>query len=92
MWCAIYKSDKKPGSYLFIERKDDFSRVPELLLSQFPAAQLVMVIDLDKRDHLAMADINRVRVELIDKGFYLQIPPPISSLLAEHRQTKGLDK
>ena len=35
MLCAIYKSKKKPGSYLYIAKREDFSQVPEVLLSHF---------------------------------------------------------
>ncbi|GAA5213034.1 YcgL domain-containing protein [Corallincola platygyrae] len=92
MWCAIYKSSKKVDSYLFIERKDDFSRVPEALMAQFAGPQLVMVVNLEKRERLAMADIEKVKVELTDRGFYLQLPPPTEGLLKQHRAEKGLDE
>ncbi|TCI05677.1 YcgL domain-containing protein [Corallincola luteus] len=92
MWCAIYKSSKKTGSYLYIERKDDFERVPEALLAQFLAPELVMVINLDKREHLGFADIKRVKAELVEKGFYLQLPPPVDNLLKAHRLAKGIEE
>jgi uncharacterized protein YcgL (UPF0745 family) len=32
MHCAIYKGHRKPDTYLFVERPDDFSRLPGALL------------------------------------------------------------
>lgn len=31
MICAIYRSTKRDQTYLYIEKKDDFSRIPEEL-------------------------------------------------------------
>lgn len=86
MLTAIYKSTKKTDTYLYIEKRDDFSKVPSALMDSFGKAEFVMLIDLNKRSSLALADINKVRNELSVKGFYLQIPPPIENLLNEQKQ------
>ncbi|MBE2894188.1 YcgL domain-containing protein [Spirabiliibacterium falconis] len=75
MQCAIYKSTKKEGMYLYLCQKDDFSAVPELLLAQFGRAQFVMMLDLSQRNKLARADIEQVKQQLQTEGFYLQMPP-----------------
>ncbi|PLR19501.1 MULTISPECIES: YcgL domain-containing protein [Pantoea] len=84
MFCVIYRSPQREQTYLYVEKKDDFSRVPEELLRGFGKPQLAMVLSLDKRDKLANADINKVKQGLSDHGFYLQIPPPVESLLNIH--------
>ncbi|GKX54797.1 YcgL domain-containing protein [Leminorella grimontii] len=81
MRCAIYRSSKKEGTYLYIESLDDFSRVPEELMRTFGTPALAMTLDLAKREALAMADIERVKQALSEQGFYLQVPPPVESLL-----------
>ena len=43
-----------------------------------------MVLSLDKRERLANADIEKVKQGLREQGFYLQIPPPVESLLNVH--------
>ncbi|MEX7535571.1 YcgL domain-containing protein [Providencia rettgeri] len=86
MICAIYRSPKREQTYLYIEKKDDFSRVPEDLLAQFGTPQFAMFIALDKRDRLANADLARVKADLIDVGYYLQFPPPVENLLSEHKE------
>ncbi|EEB44947.1 YcgL domain protein [Providencia alcalifaciens DSM 30120] len=45
-----------------------------------------MLISLDKREKLANADIERVRADLKDVGYYLQFPPPVEDLLSEYRE------
>ncbi|MBV7314420.1 YcgL domain-containing protein [Shewanella sp. NIFS-20-20] len=89
MLCAVYKSSRKADSYLFVNKRDDFSDVPAELMTMFGVPQLVMVMSLAKRDHLGMADINKVKHELADKGYYLQLPPPKVDLLKEYRQQQA---
>lgn len=90
MICAVYKSSRKADTYLFVEKRDNFEAVPEPLMQMFGAPKLVMMVPLNKRDALAMADINKVKSELAEKGYYLQLPPPQENLLAEHRASLGL--
>lgn len=79
--CTIYKSSKKAETYLYVEKTDDFSKVPEPLLKMMGKPLLVMTLDLDRRKELALADLSKVKEELQEKGFYLQIPPPQENLL-----------
>lgn len=85
MLCAIYRSNKKELTYLFVNKRDDFSSVPEALLQTFGTPQLVTIVNLATKDKLAMADIKKVKSNLIEAGFYLQLPPPPENLLKEHR-------
>ncbi|MFD2180076.1 YcgL domain-containing protein [Veronia pacifica] len=85
MFCAIYKSPKKESMYLYVKNKDDFSDVPELLLSNFGKPQFAMMLNLAKREKLAIVDINKVRQSLIDEGFFLQMPPAPDQALAHIR-------
>ncbi|MCP1204695.1 YcgL domain-containing protein [Pantoea sp. B550] len=84
MFCVIYRSPLRDQTYLYVEKKDDFSRVPEELLKGFGKPQLAMVLKLADRDRLANADINKVKQGLSEQGYYLQLPPPIESLLKIH--------
>ncbi|MEQ9902687.1 YcgL domain-containing protein [Pectobacterium aroidearum] len=81
MFCVIYRSAKRDQTYLYVEKKDDFSRVPEELMKSFGAPQLAMVLPLDERKKLANADIEKVKLALQEQGFYLQVPPPVENLL-----------
>ncbi|GKV88604.1 YcgL domain-containing protein [Pectobacterium carotovorum] len=81
MFCVIYRSAKRDQTYLYVEKKDDFSRVPEELMKSFGTPQLAMILPLDGRKKLANADIEKVKLALQEQGFYLQVPPPVESLL-----------
>jgi len=86
MLCAVYKSIKKEQTYLFVKQRDDFSDVPELLLTTFGTPKLVTLLNLANKDKLAMADISKVKEKLIAQGYYLQLPPPIENLLEQHKE------
>ncbi|KPZ58393.1 MULTISPECIES: YcgL domain-containing protein [Pseudoalteromonas] len=93
MLTAVYKSKKKADTFLFVEKRDDFSKVPEPLLAMFGQPIYVMIINLAKRDHLGGADLETVKEALADpdKGYYLQIPPPQENLLSQLRKENGVD-
>ena len=85
MLCAVYKSLRKDSTYLYVQRRDDFSAVPDALLKTFGTPVLVTLLNLAKREHLALADIDKVRQQLSEQGYYLQLPPPEDNLLAQHK-------
>ncbi|TQI80783.1 hypothetical protein FHU10_4328 [Serratia fonticola] len=84
MLCVIYRSPKRDQTYLYVEKKDDFSRVPEDLMKSFGTPQFAMMLSLDERKKLASADIEKVKEALKQEGFYLQFPPPVENLLNLH--------
>ncbi|AAZ25145.1 MULTISPECIES: YcgL domain-containing protein [Colwellia] len=92
MLCAIYKSARKAQTYLFVNKRDDFSSVPEGLMKTFGTPNLVTLINLATKDKLAMADLEKVKKNLIEKGFYLQLPPPQEDLLKEHKAAMAAEK
>lgn len=91
MICAVYKSSRKQETYLFVPKRDDFSQVPAPLLQMFGTPLLVMLLPLDRKEKLGIADIDKVRSELAEKGYYLQLPPPKDNLLTQHRRDLGIE-
>ncbi|MEH0687893.1 YcgL domain-containing protein [Vibrio cholerae] len=87
MLCAIYKSSKKEGAYLYLPKKDDFSQVPDTLMQMFGKPTMVMMVKLDGRK-LAQVDIEKVKQSMQDEGFFLQLPPPPKNLLDEYKEQK----
>lgn len=73
--CQIFQSSKKPGMYLYVEKKEQFARVPEPLMQLFgkPKEALVLVLNAEKK--LAKADIHEVIKQIKEQGYYLQMPP-----------------
>lgn len=84
MFCVIYRSAKREQTYLYVEKKDDFSRVPEELMKGFGKPQLTMLLPLDGRKKLVGADLEKVKASLSAQGYYLQLPPPPENLLKQH--------
>ena len=90
MLCTIYKSSKKVETYLFVKQRDDFSTVPAALMSMFGTPTLVTVMNLANKEKLALADIDKVKENLIGQGYYLQLPPPKENLLVQHKEEMQL--
>ena len=77
MQCFIYKSLKKNELYIYLEKKDDFSDIPESLLNSFGAMEFVMDLELTPDRRLAKEDAGQVILSLQEKGFFVQMPPTI---------------
>ena len=75
MLCFIYKSLKKEHLYLYVDKKDDFSKVPEALFNSFGKMEFVMDLELTPERKLAKEDAEKVLTSLKEKGFFVQLPP-----------------
>jgi uncharacterized protein YcgL (UPF0745 family) len=75
MHCVIYKGRKKADTYLYLEREGDFSQVPPALLELLGTLELVLSLELTPQRNLACADVEQVRLQLREQGYYLQLPP-----------------
>ncbi len=85
MLCAIYKSSKKEQTYLFVKTRDDFSAVPDALMTTFGTPLLVTLVNLATKNKLAFANVSKVEASLTEQGYYLQLPPPQENLLKAHK-------
>lgn len=74
MQCAIYKSQKKQDTYLYLAAKDDFSQIPEALLKLLGEPVHVMDLDLHPERRLAQEDVVEVLRNLEERGWHLQMP------------------
>ncbi|EEX50206.1 YcgL domain-containing protein [Pasteurella dagmatis] len=74
MLCAIYKSKRKIGTYLYVEKRDQFNQVPDVLREAFGTPIFVMMFNLNGEKPLVNADKEAVLKQIQEKGFYLQIP------------------
>lgn len=75
MLCFIYKSLKTEHLYLYVDKKDDFSKVPEALFNSFGKMEFVMDLELAPERKLAKEDAGKVIDSLTAKGFFVQLPP-----------------
>ncbi len=73
--CLVYRSAKKPETYLYLPLGGVYDDLPEALRTMFGEPALVMKLDLEPTTRLAQADAARVIEALETEGFYLQLPP-----------------
>jgi len=85
---AVYRSPKKIDTYLYVSKKDDFSKVPSALMTQFGRPQFVMMVIATKRETIAGIDSGDFIAKLEKEGFYLQLPPKVNSLLQAHLEAQ----
>lgn len=81
--CKVYRCSKKDEMYLYVDSREELSRVPEALVSQLGNISLVMTMLISAEKKLARADSAKVLAEIEDKGFYLQLPPPPEEYMAQ---------
>lgn len=74
--CSIYRSPRKSGMYLYVERSEALARVPEALLAAFGPPQLAFDMVLTPERKLAREDITKVLENLEKQGYHVQMPPP----------------
>lgn len=84
MQCAIYKSLRKQDTYLYMATRDDFSRVPDVLLKLLGEPVHVMDLDLSPERKLAQEDTAEVLRNLRERGWHLQMPRQDDPLALRH--------
>lgn len=76
MLCYVYRSRRKPGTFLFLAEQDNFSCVPAALLQLFGTPEFSFSFLLDTgRKLIIRAEPAEIRRLLVENGFYLQLPP-----------------
>ena len=73
--CSVYKSPRKNEMYLYVDKREALSRVPEALLVPFGAPQHVFDLLLTPERQLAREDVAKVLENIEKQGFHLQMPP-----------------
>ena len=73
--CAIYKTAKRDGLYLYVKEQGDFSDVPPEVMQQFPRPEHVFDLELSEARPLARENVETVMKNLEMQGFHLQMPP-----------------
>jgi len=83
MNCFVYRSNTKPGMYLYLVEKDDFSDVPESLIKLLGDIVYSFEFDLSKNRKLVKAEALEVIRNMEENGYFLQMPPVKSELLGQ---------
>ena len=77
MQCFIYKSNKKDELYLYLDKQDDFSSIPEAILKSIGQPEYVMQLDITPERKLARESATDVLKGIEENGFFIQLPPTI---------------
>jgi len=80
MKCYVYRSKRKPGTYIYLPEQDDWSAIPDTVLKLLGITELVMELELTAEKQLARATGADVIEAFDQQGFYLQLPPGDPSL------------
>ena len=75
MICNVFRSEKKPETYLYLARGTEFDDLPTELQQVFGDPKKVMGLVLSPDRQLAQVDVVKVIECLKNDGFYLQLPP-----------------
>ncbi|WP_286239378.1 YcgL domain-containing protein [Neptuniibacter halophilus] len=86
--CSVYLSPRKDEMYLYVDKRDQLSQVPEALLEMFGKPRHVMDIPLTSQRKLARVDTDKVLEEIENKGYFLQMPPPKEDYLLDLHQDR----
>jgi uncharacterized protein YcgL (UPF0745 family) len=74
MQAFVYRSGRKPDTYLYLRDKDAFAIVPDAVRAPLGALDLVLEVALTPDRRLARADAAIVLKNLERLGYYLQGP------------------
>ena len=72
---SVYRSPKKEGMYLYVEKSQGLNKVPETLLKVFGDPEHAMTLALKPERKLAQVDVGEVIKQIEEQGFFLQMPP-----------------
>ena len=73
MLIHIYRSRRKPDTYLYLARKDDFSMVPESLMTVFGEPEFSFSFHLWEQKKLIKECTNIVLDNLQEQAYHLQL-------------------
>ena len=89
MFCHIYRSSRKVDTYLYLTDKDDFSIVPEALMTIFGEPEFSFSFNLKPDRKLAREDTEEVLKNLEEQGYHLQLQKDV--LVEQMLALKGVN-
>ena len=92
--CAVYKSQRKDETYVFIPTTESLSNLPETLLNVLGEAELVMTLKLTPEKKMARGTAKDILNSIEEQGFHLQMPenPQINNNPLPSINERFLDK
>lgn len=86
--CSVFKSPRKDEMYLYVDKMDQLKRVPEALLDMFGQPVHVFDMLLAPEKELARVEADKVLNDILEKGFFLQMPPPKDDYMLDLHQDR----
>ncbi len=80
MQSFVYKSVRKADTYVFLRESESFDVLPVSLAETLGELQFVIEVELVPQRKLAREDVTVVMANLAERGFHLQMPPPLVPL------------
>lgn len=77
MHAYVYKSLRKPDTYLYLRERDAFAVVPDPVRLPLGDLQFVLEVTLTAQRKLAREDVLVVMRNLDERGFHLQRPEQV---------------
>src|SRR5690554_2902279 len=82
---SIYKSPRKEEMYLYVDKRKGLVDVPPALLERFGKPVHLMDMPLRENRVLARTTPKDLMDAIAEKGFFLQMPPPLEDYMKEIR-------
>ena len=89
--CIIYRSRIKDGMYLYLAHDKPYAELPETVrqgMGRDP--EIAMRLSLTPERKLARLDVEQVMQSLRERGFHLQMPPPVDYLATWDNDKLGI--
>jgi uncharacterized protein YcgL (UPF0745 family) len=83
---SVFRSSKKPDTYLYVKRGQLWDDLPESLLGIFGQPVHAMDLIMTPERKLARTDGKQVLEAIADKGFFLQMPEEQSGYVVDFRR------
>ncbi|WP_251979039.1 YcgL domain-containing protein [Salinicola avicenniae] len=89
--CEVVKSARHDEMYLYLDKAQGMSPVPEALRERFGRPLPVMTLLLRPERPLARVDVVKVIATIRAQGFYLQMPPAKDPYLLDLFTPRDID-
>lgn len=76
MLCIVYKSSRRPDTFVYVADPDALSKLPAALTQGFGALAEVLRFELTPERKLAREDARLVCENIANIGYHVQFPPP----------------
>ncbi|WP_290702549.1 YcgL domain-containing protein [Amphritea sp.] len=86
--CSVFRSSKKDEMYLYVDKTEKMTRVPDPLKEMFGAPVHVFDMLLTPEKELSRVDATQVLEDIRVKGYFLQMPPPKEDYLLNIHQDR----